>query len=396
MKNSHFKKFAGIISLFIFAVSTMLTGCGDETEESPPQKVAVKAMKVVKQDVPVKYEYPGQLKGVEEVAVHSRLSGSVMEKYIRGGDTVKAGDPLFRIDSRQYETAILEAEANLHKAEAEFRNAREDLERNEMLFESNAVSEETVTNKRAKADADAATVESYRAALRKARENLDDTIVYAPIDGPLALDDVAVGTYASAGLTNLVTIGSLNPIYVNFSVSESEYLNILTKAIEQDKLNDATLPNIKIILSNGQEYPYEGQILAADRAMNDNSNSIAIRAKIPNEYGVLMPGMFARVRLLDTIEKDVVIVPQRAIQQLLEENFVLVVGNDGKAETRKVTLGEKVGSYYIVKNGLTTDDVVIVEGLTTLRSGTEVDVTMVTADEMGFSLQDSAEMVDKS
>lgn len=398
MKNSHSKKLAGIISLFIFALSAMLTGCGEEEQaQGPMPKIAVKAMKVLKQDVPIKYEFPGQLKGTQEVEVHSRLSGSVMEKYVQGGDMVRAGDRLYRIDSRQYETAILEAEANLHKAEADLRNAREDLERDEMLFKSKAVSEQTVTNKRAEVAANVATVESYQAALRKARENLDDTIVYAPMSGQLSLDDVAVGTYATAGTTKLVTIGSLNPIYVQFSVSEAEYLNIITKAIEKDEFDrEQAAPDIKIILSNGKTYPFEGRIIAADRSMNDNSNSINIRASIPNEYGVLMPGMFARVRLLDTVEKDVMIVPQRAIQQLLDENFVLVVGKDGKSQSKKVTLGEKVGSYYIVKKGLNSDDTVIVEGLTNLRSGAEIDVTTVTADEMGFSLQDSSEIVDKS
>ncbi len=398
MKNSHSKKLTGIISLFIFALSAMLTGCGEEEQaQGPMPKIAVKAMKVLKQDVPIKYEFPGQLKGTQEVEVHSRLSGSVMEKYVQGGDMVSAGDRLYRIDSRQYETAILEAEANLHKAEADLRNAREDLERDEMLFKSKAVSEQTVTNKRAEVAANVATVESYQAALRKAKENLDDTIVYAPMSGQLSLDDVAVGTYATAGTTKLVTIGSLNPIYVQFSVSESEYLNIITKAIEKDEFDkEQDPPDIKIILSNGKTYPFEGRIIAADRSMNDNSNSINIRASIPNEYGVLMPGMFARVRLLDTVEKDVMIVPQRAVQQLLDENFVLVVGKDGKSQSKKVTLGEKVGSYYIVKKGLNSDDTVIVEGLTNLRSGAEIDVTTVTADEMGFSLQDSSEIVDKS
>ena len=396
MKKIYSMKLAGILSILIFGLSTILTGCGEEVEEQTP-KTAVKAMKVLRQDVPIKYEYPGQLKGAEEVEVHSRLSGSIIEKYVHGGDMVRKGDALYRIDSRQYETAVLEAEANLHKAEAELRNAREDLERNEVLFRSNAVSEQTVTNKRAEVAADIATVESYQATLRKARETLDDTVVYAPMDGQLAIDDVAVGTYATAGTTKLVTIGSLDPIYVQFSVSETEYLNILKKAMETNTWDDEyEPPNIKIVLSNGMTYPFEGKIIAADRSMNDNSNSILVRAVLPNHQEILIPGMFARVRFLDVIEKDVMIVPQRAVQQLLDENFVLVVGKDGKSASKNVTLGEKVGSYYIVKNGLLSDDTVIVEGLTSLHAGAEIEVTMVTADEMGFSIQESEEIVNKS
>lgn len=382
----------------ILGLSVMFTGCSDEEQALPPQKVAVKAMKISKQDVPIKYEYPGQLKGAEEVEVHSRLSGSVMEKYFNSGEAVRAGDALYRIDSRQYETAVIEAEANLHKAEADLRNAQEDLSRNEMLLENKAVSEQTVTNQRATVASYAATVESYQAALRKARETLDDTVVYAPIDGQLAVDDVAVGTYATAGSTKLVTIGSTDPIYVQFSVSEAEYLNILTKAEEKGTLTNTAPepPPIKLILSNGKEYPQLGKIFAVDRAMNDNSNSLTVRAVVANPYELLVPGMFARVRFLDIKEDNSIIVPQRAVQQLLEENFVITVGADGKSVSKNVVLGEKVGSYYIVKKGLNSDDVVVVEGLTNLHSGTELDVTMVTAKEMGFSLKESDDIVNKS
>lgn len=384
---------------FILVVSIIFAGCGEEEQELPPQKAAVKAMKLSRQDVTVKYEYPGQLQGIQDVEVHSRLSGSIMEKYFKSGDTVRAGDALYRIDSRQYETAIIEAQANLHKAEAELRNAQEDLARDEMLFQNKAVSAQTVANQKATVESDIATVESYQAALRKARETLDDTIVYAPIDGKLSVDDVAVGTYATAGTTKLVTIGSLNPIYVQFSVSETEYLNLLRKSaeagtIEQDM--QGPMPQIKIILSNGKEYPLVGDIVAVDRGMTDNSSSLTLKASVPNPYEVLLPGMFARVRVLDTVEKDTLIVPQRAVQQLLDENFVLVVDKDNKSVSKKVVLGEKVGSYYIVKKGLDSNDIVIVEGLVTLQSGQELEVTMVTADEMGFSLSDSEELVDKS
>ena len=130
MRTAYSKKLASVLSVFILGLSVMLTGCGEEEEQAPlPEKVPVKAMKVLKQDVPIKYEYPGQLKGAEEVEVHSRLSGSVMEKYFKGGDPVRAGDALYRIDSRQYETAVIEAEANLHKAEADLQNSKENLAR---------------------------------------------------------------------------------------------------------------------------------------------------------------------------------------------------------------------------------------------------------------------------
>ena len=393
------RRLSALLSVLILGASIIFSGCGEEEQAPPPQKTAVKAIKLSRQDVTVKYEYPGQLKGVQDVEVHSRLSGSIMEKYFNSGDTVRAGDALYRIDSRQYETEVLAAEANLHKAEAELRDAQDDLYRNEMLLQSDAISAQTVSNQRATVEADLATVESYKAALRKAQETLDDTIVYAPINGKLSVDDVAVGTYANAGTTKLVTIGSLNPIYVQFSVSENEYLNLLRKSVEAGTFEEdmeAPPPKIKIVLSNGKEYPAEGEVIAVDRGMTDNSSSLTIKASVPNPRELLLPGMFARVRILGMTEKNVLIVPQRAVQQLLDENFVIVVDNENKSVSKKVVLGEKVGSYYIVKKGLNSDEVVIVEGLTTLKSGQEVDATIVTAEEMGFSLNESEDMVDKS
>jgi membrane fusion protein (multidrug efflux system) len=213
------------------------------------------------------------------------------------------------------------------------------------------------------------------------------------------VDDVAVGTYATAGSTKLVSIGSLDPIYAQFSVSETEYLNILAKAVEEGLLgkeDDGDIPDVKIVLSNGYEYPMVGKITAADRSFNDNSGSLTIKALFSNPYGALLPGMFARVKFFDVMVKDAVLVPQRAVQQLLEESFVLVVDENGKSLSKNVVLGEKVGSYYIVKKGITKDDTVIVDGLTNLQSGKELDVTMVTADDMGFSLKEASDIVNKS
>ena len=392
------KKSAALLSSVVLAASLFLTGCGEE--QAPPQsKASVKAMKVMKQDTPVSYAYPGQLEGTDEVEVHARVSGSVMEKYFQGGAEVHAGQPLYRLDSRQYESALIEAQASLHKSQATLRNAQEDLARDEMLWAKKAVSEQTLTSQRATVAEYEAEVESERAAVRKAQENLDDTIVYAPMDGRLSVDDVAVGTYATAGGTTLVTLGSIDPIYAKFSISETEYLNLLAKAMEKggdSNASDEPMPKVKITLSNGQVYPLEGDIIAADKGFSNNSGSLTVKALFPNPHGVMLSGMFVRVGLVGVTAKDAILVPQRAVQQLLDETFVLVVGDDGKSVSKKVELGEKVGSYYIVKKGVTTDDTVIVDGLTNLQSGRELDVTMVTAEDMGFSLTESADIVDKS
>ena len=395
----YFGKQTGIfLAAAALLISLFLGGCGSQ-EEPQAGKAQVKAMKVLQQDTPVAYNYPGHLQGKEEVQVHARVSGSVLEKYFNGGDYVHAGQPLYKLDSRQYETAVISAQAELSKAETNLRHAQEELGRYEVLWKDRAVSEQTLTDKRADVDGYKATVAATQAAVRKAQESLDDTIVYAPMSGRVSVDDVAVGTYATAGTTNLVTIGTMDPINIQFSVSETEYLNLLAEAMETgaDIRNDNTpLPRIKINLSNGKEYPYEGNIVTADRALSTNAGSLTIKATIPNPQGILLPGMFVQVHLVGVKTTNALLVPQRAVQQLLDEAFVLVVGEDGKSISKNVKVGEKVGSYYIIEKGLSPTDVVIVEGLTTLRAGQDIDVTMVTPEEMGFSTTESTEITDKS
>jgi membrane fusion protein (multidrug efflux system) len=235
--------------------------------------------------------------------------------------------------------------------------------------------------------------------VRKAQENLDDTVVYAPMDGQVAVDDVAVGTYATAGGTTLVTIGTMDPLYVQFSVSETEYLNLLAEDLENGVARDAAgyePPKIRITLSNGRDYPYEGQVTTVDRALSENSGSLTVKALLPNPQRILLPGMFTQVNIVGVVAPNALLVPQRAVQQLLDETFVLVVGSDGKSHSKNVKLGEKVGSYYVVQSGLEDSDLVIVEGLTNLQGGADLDVTTVTAQDMGFSIQETSEIVDKS
>lgn len=378
------------------AVALLITGCGQKNQQAAaPQKISVKAMKVLQQPINVTYGFPGQVQGVDEVQVRSKVNGAVVEKYIKGGDRVQIGQALFKIDPRPYETALLSAQADLSKAESNLRRAQDTLNRNERLYLVQAISEQTLVNSRADLDGYVAAVEAAQVSIRKAQENLDDTIVYAPMTGRVSLDDVAVGTYATAGNTTLVTMGTIDPVYVQFSINETEYLNVISRVMSE---RNSTRPNftMTIILSNNEEYLYKGVPVEADRALSQNSGSINVKAEFDNPQGILLPGMFAHVKVVKESGRNTLLVPQRAVQQLLDQSFVLTVGKDGKSQSKTVELDEKIGSYYIVKSGLSVNDVVIVEGLTNLQSGKDLDVTMVTADEMGFSTKDSAKIVNET
>ena len=385
----HFAKRKKPIALMLalaLAASALLAGCGGQKQQAAGGAAQVKAMKVLQQDTPVVSEYVGQIAGKDEVKVQSKVSGRVVEKYFHGGDFVQAGQPLYRIDSRQYESAVLQAQATLAQSQATLANAQTDLGRDQELLASDAISEQQVTTQQANVNAYSAAAAANQALLQKAQQDLSDTVVYAPMSGQVSVDDVAIGTFATAGNTNLVTIGTTDPVFVTFSISETEYLKF--RNIQQMQSGSGNGITVAIKLSDGTTYPLDGRIVQADRALTQNSGTLTVKALFGNPDGLLLPGMFARVKLTGETVPNAILVPQRAVQQLLDKTFVMVVGADGKSEARKIELGQQVGSYYIVKSGLSAEDTVIVEGLSSLTEGKDLAVTMVTPEDMGFSLDE--------
>ncbi|MBQ6296305.1 MAG: efflux RND transporter periplasmic adaptor subunit [Selenomonadaceae bacterium] len=384
----------------VFAASSIVFGgCGqdEQQQQAQVQKAQVKAMKVIRRDTPLASEYAGHLVGTEEIQVQSKVSGNIVEKYIVGGQFVEQGQLLYKIDARQFNSAVLRAQADLAQAEAvleqsiaTYNNSLKDLRRNEELYKDAAIAEQVVTTQAAKVRADEATcaaneaaIYACQAALKIAQQDLADTEIYAPMSGQLGVDDVSIGTFVSAGQTTLVTLGAPDPIFVQFSISESDYLHFMTVQNMQSEHNPI---DVTITLADGKEYPFEGQIVEVDRELANSTGSLIMKAIFPNPSGLLMPGMFARVKLTGEVIPNAILVPQRSVQQLLGKSFVMVVGNGDKSEARTVELGEQVGSYFVVNKGINTNDTVIVEGLTNLREGVELNVKTVTPGEMGFTL----------
>ena len=395
------KKSKALAIALALMTSSLVVGCGEEEQQqaAAPPASQVKVMKAIQRDTPLTSEFAGQVIAADEVKVQSKVSGNVVEKYVNGGEFVEFGQLLYKIDARQYESAVLRAQANLEQAKAvlvqsqvTLRNSQIDLDRYINMYNEQAIAEQTVTTQAAQVRANEATVAANEhaiaaseALLQTAYQDLADTDIYAPMSGKLSVDDVAIGTFVSQGQTTLVTIGSTNPIYVQFSISEDEYLKFYMVQAMQAEHNPI---GVTITLSNGMEYPYAGRIDEIDREMANKTGSLTMKALFPNPDGLLLPGMFARVKLSGETVPNAILVPQRSIQQLLDKSFVMVVGPDGKSVAKNVTLGAKVGSYYIINTGLRAGDNVVVEGLTNLREGVDLAVTNVTPGEMGFTLSE--------
>lgn len=369
--------------------AVFLTGCGSSAQQKS-SAVSVKAMKVVQQDTKVSHDYSGQVKSMDAVVIKPKVSGSIVEKYFKSGQPVTEGQALYKLDDRQYESEVLSARSNVDKALTNLNNSMIDLGRYQKLQASGAIAEQTLTTQEATVASNRSSYDDAEALLKKAQENLDDTVIRAPISGKLSVDDVAVGTYATAGNTALVSVGSINPIYVQFSISENEYLNFRMGPVPEDGNGERPKPpTATLTLSNGQKYDESTTNYIADRELSESTGTLTIKAIFDNNDGVLLPGMFARVTVEGQPLKDAILVPQRAVQQVLDKSFVIVVGADNKSVSKMVTLGDQVGSYYVVKSGLTKDDNVVVEGLTNLKEGQELNVTETNADELGLSMTSS-------
>lgn len=379
-----------VIAIIGYVVySKMMANTGGQR---PGGATAVKAMQVIQKDTPINYEYAGDIKSTNEVKITSRVSGTIVEKYITGGQFVQAGQPLYKVDSKQYESALLSAQANLAQAQASYQNAlatlqnaQTDNSRYQTLLAQNAISEQQATTQQSQVEAltaslnaQQAIIDSNAALVKKAQEDLDDTVVYAPTSGKLDINDVDIGTYATAGSTVLVTMGSVDQVYAQFNVSEDEYLKL-------SSFFNSDVGNVTITLSDGTEYPITGKLVQIDRSLATNTGTLAINALFDNPDGILLPGMFARVKVKGEVVPNAILIPQRAVQQILEKTFVMVVGEDGKSVTKPITVGDKVGSFWIVTDGLSANDTVIVEGLTKLQEGVPLDVTMVTPEDLGLT-----------
>lgn len=369
------------LSLFILGVVVFAAGCGSSRQAGQaPAVVQVKAMQVIQQDTPVTYDFVGQVEAKNDAKISARVSGNITAKMVTGGTTVQAGQPLFQIDRRQYEAAVLAAQGNLAKAEAAFSNSRLDSVRYKQLAAQQAVAQQLLDNALAAESQNGAQVDAYRAQLRQAEIDLQDTLIVSPIDGRIDMNDLSVGNYVQAGSTVLATISSVDPVMVKFSMSENEYLRL-------SRLKGGSSPTewgleLTLMLSDGSTYPHTGRVEQVDRGLADDTGTLTLKAVFSNPQRILVPGMFARVSAQGETRQGALLIPQRAVQELLGKTFVTVVAEGEKAESRPVKMGPRIGDLWLVEEGLTAADRVVVEGGAKAAPGAALKVVMIGPDAL--------------
>lgn len=321
-------------------------------------------------------EFTGRFVAQERVEVRSRVSGYLQSVVLREGQTVEEGQVLFVIDPEPFRAEVARAEAGVARAKTALRVAQLESERGERLASSRAMSRETLEERRASRDAAKADVAAARAALRLARLNLEYTEVRAPISGLASDIRIDRGNLISGGSSDstvLTTIVRLDPIEIEIEASESEFLRYsrLDSAGTRRSSRDMANP-VEAMLIDEDKWAHKGRMTFVDNEIDVNTATMRGRATFPNPDHVLLPGMFARVRLLGEGRHKVVLVPDDALVSDQARKLVMVVGDKNLVEARPVVLGPMIDGLRVIREGLAPEDRIVVNGVQRAHPGQPV------------------------
>jgi membrane fusion protein (multidrug efflux system) len=360
----------------------------------PPPEVGV--IVATPTDVGLVTELPGRLEASRIAQVRARAAGILQERLFREGSDVKAGQPLFRIDSAPYAAAAQSAQASLARAEANAAQAKALAERYKPLVEANAVSKQEYANAVASQKAAEADVAVGRASVATAKINLGYAAVTAPISGRIGRALVTEGALVGQGdATQLAVIQQINPVYVNFTQSATDALK-LRRALADGQYKRAgseEAASVRIVLEDGTEYAQPGKLLFSDLTVDPTTGQVTLRAEVPNPKGELLPGLYVRVKIEQAQASNAITVPQQAVTRTQQGDELTVVGADGKLSKRKVKISAAQDNRWIVLDGLKQGEQVMVDGFQKLQMmppGTAVKAVPWTAPKPGGNVAPGA------
>jgi RND family efflux transporter MFP subunit len=377
-----------IFALLAVSTSTMLLGCQSQRAASAPPSAEVEVVSVVQKDVPIFGEWIGTLDGFTNADVKAQVTGYLLRQGYQEGAFVKKGQLLFEIDPRPFQAALDQAQAQLMQTQAQLANAEAtqmqaqlNVNKYTPLAQQQAASQQDLdnavqTNVAAKATVlnSKAAIQAAEAAVKTAQINLDFTRLIAPIDGIAGQAQLQVGALVNTSSSAITTVSTVDPIKVYFTVSEPEYLDWNRRFPTEATLEAANKRvRLELILADGSTYPRDGTFYFADRQVNQSTGAVRIAGLFPNPGNILRPGGYGRVRAVVRVQQDALLVPQRAVSELQGSYQVAVVDDENKVSIRTVTVGDRVGTQWIVAEGLKRGERVIVEGVQKVRPGMQVN-----------------------
>lgn len=363
----------------VLPFALVLAACGQGSGSAPqagggmpPPEVGV--VKVTAGEVGLFTELPGRLESARVAEVRARAAGILQQRLFREGSDVRAGQVLYRIDPAPYAAATASAQAAVAKALANHAKAAALEQRYRPLVEANAISKQEYADAVAAEKQAEADVAAARAALRTTEINLGYASVTAPISGRIGRSLVTEGALVGQGeATPLAVIQQIDPLYVNFSQSATEVMN-LRRALQEGRLkrSGAEGAQVRVLLEDGSIHPQPGRLLFADLTVDQNTGQVTLRAEVPNPRTMLLPGMYVRVQIEQAKAANAMLLPQQAVTRSPQGDTVMVVDDKGQVNQRTVKIGGSQNGQWVVLGGLQPGEQVMVDGFQKVRPGAPV------------------------
>jgi len=363
--NSVYRLVSAILFPLLFCA---VAGCGKE-KPAPPPPPAVEVVDVVQKDVPVYMEWVASTDGSVNANIRPQVTGYLISQNYKEGDVVKKGQVLFRIDPRVFQAALDQAMGQLAQQQARWTTAKANLRRIKPLAAQNAVSQKDLDDATGQEQSTHASVIAAQATVDTARLDLEFTKVTSLIDGVAGIAKAQIGDLVGPGqIGELTTVSTVDPIKVYVPVSEQQYLK--STESRKDRANGTSL---ELILADGSTFPHKGKITFADRQIDPKTGTIKVATLFPNPGNLLRPGQFAKVKALLGVDRNALLVPQRAVTDMQGKLMVAVVGPDNKVSIRAVEAGQRVDQLQVISQGLKPGEKIVAEGVQKVKEGMPVN-----------------------
>jgi membrane fusion protein (multidrug efflux system) len=349
----------------------LITTACDKEKAAPPGPPAVEVVSVAQRDVPIYMEWIGSLDGNVNAVIRPQVTGYLIKQNYREGDLVKQGQPMFEIDPRTFDAAVEEAKGLRAQQVARFETTKANLDRIKPLAAVNAVSQKDLDDATGAHLSAKAQLEAADASLKTAKLNLAFTKITSPVTGIAGIAKAQIGDLLSPSMpTELTTVSTVDPIKVYFNISEREYLKVANAALAAGSKPERV--PLELFLVDGSLYPHAGKVAVLNRQVDVSTGTFKVAALFPNPDNLLRPGQYGKVRATMSVDKGALLVPQRAVTEVQGKYLVAVVGADNKVDIRPVTVGERVGTEWVIAKGLQSGEQVIAEGTQKVRPGATV------------------------
>ncbi|TDX09831.1 efflux RND transporter periplasmic adaptor subunit [Flavobacterium sp. S87F.05.LMB.W.Kidney.N] len=365
--------------LSILAASIVIASCGKNDKSAQaggaPQIKEYKTVTLQPESATLNSDFPASIQGQQNIEIRPRVEGYIDKIFVDEGAVVKAGQPLFKISAPEYEQQVRTATASIKSAQADLSAAKLAVNKVKPLVEKGIISKYDLESAQYTYESALAALAQANAALVNAKTNLGYTTVTSPVNGVVGSIPFRLGSLVSSNTTEpLTTVSSIGNVYAYFAMNEKMLLNFTqnnnTGASLTQKIK--SMPAVSLLLSDGSVYDEKGHIETVNGLINTETGSVNIRARFPNPKGIIRSGSSTTVRI-PTDVKDAIIVPQSATFELQDKIFAVVLGKDGKTKNANITiLDNSAGNYYVVTSGLKPGDEIVLEGVASLKEGTEI------------------------